>query len=338
MAYDYGYGDLVNKLIDLFRSGAPDFESAEELLRQGADINAAATADDNILSEILSRYSEVYEGNDNESFCNDCEHYHLPNPDAGPAMCSIIRFFLDHGFDVNKCDGCFGAQCLCSLTFSTFDRYMIEATKLLLDAGAKDRSISPQSPDEDETPWDFITIEGSYQRTLSCEHAHVTANIYEAVSQIYQAVKDGRPYSGIDSYELAIGKKIQRVLAEKNGDQPIFYSMNLPEFKKDNCFTQTLYFIYDGGMLISTPYSDFWTDTVLPHTDLVDVSKHFEGIVGNTIRNFIFDRKSVVKNAIHYRQPITTIEMDSGYGIRLSINFGEVEREDFAAFYDPCGN
>ena len=48
-------------------------------------------------------------------------------------MCAIIRFFIDHGFDVNKCDGCFGAQCLWALTLSTFDRYMIEATKLLLE-------------------------------------------------------------------------------------------------------------------------------------------------------------------------------------------------------------
>ena len=52
-------------------------------------------------------------------------------------MCAIIRFFLDHGFDVNKCDGCFGTQCLWALTPSTYDRYMIEATKILLDAGAK---------------------------------------------------------------------------------------------------------------------------------------------------------------------------------------------------------
>lgn len=57
MAYDYGYGDLGNKLIELFRSGAPDFDAAEDLIRQGADINAIGKDDDeNILSEILSGY------------------------------------------------------------------------------------------------------------------------------------------------------------------------------------------------------------------------------------------------------------------------------------------
>ena len=39
MAYDYGYGNLEDKLIDLLRSGTPDFDAAEELIRQGADIN-----------------------------------------------------------------------------------------------------------------------------------------------------------------------------------------------------------------------------------------------------------------------------------------------------------
>lgn len=57
MAVDYGFGDLGNKLLDLFRAGAPDFEAAEELIRQGADLNAAGKYDDeNILSEILSGY------------------------------------------------------------------------------------------------------------------------------------------------------------------------------------------------------------------------------------------------------------------------------------------
>lgn len=57
MAYDYGYGDLGNKLIELFRSGAPDFDAAEDLIRQGADINAIGKDDDeNILSEILGGY------------------------------------------------------------------------------------------------------------------------------------------------------------------------------------------------------------------------------------------------------------------------------------------
>lgn len=339
--YDYGYGDLENKLIRLFRSGAPDFATAEDLIRQGADINAVGKDDDeNILSEILSGYWWSEHGdiisdacdNCDENHCDNCEHNRDLNPNLGASMCAIIRFFLAHGFDVNKCDGCFGAQCLWALTLSTFDRYMIEATKLLLDAGAKNRTVSPTSTDQDETPWCFIATESSYQGT--CEHAHSTANIFEAVYQVYQAVADGKPYSGIDSYEMAIGKKVIKVLAESDGENPTFFAMDLPEFKRDNCYNATLYFVYDGGVLISTQYADFWTDTILPAADLIDVSEHFDGVVGNTIKGFTYDHRSIVKGTTHYGQPITTIEMDSGRKVRFSINFGEVREQNRAAFYE----
>ena len=336
MAYDYGYGDLGNRMIELFRAGPPDFEAAEELIKQGADINAVGRDDNkNILSKILSNYwwtasDDIACDTCEKTCCDDCEHNR--NPDLGPSMCKIIRFFLDHGFDVTKVDGCFGAQCLRALTLSTFDRYMIEATKLLLDAGAKNRPVSPTSTNPDETPWGFIATEGSFLGV--CEENHALANIYEAVYQIYQAVEDGKPYRGIDTYEAAVGKKILKVLAESNGDQPVFYPMDLPEFRKEHCFTKTLYFVYDGGVLISTRYADFWTDTVLPDVKPVDVSKHFEGIVGSTIKGFTYDHKSVVKGTTHYGQPITTIETDAGRKVRFSINFGEVKKEDRAAYFE----
>lgn len=333
MAYDYGYGDLGNKMIELFQSGAPDFEAAEELIRQGADLNAIGKDDDeNILSEILTGYWWSKYGDTISDASDNCEHNRNLNPDLGPSMCKVIRFFLNHGFDVTKCDGCFGAQCLCALTLSTFDRYIIEATKILLDAGAKNRTVSPTSTNDDETPWSSIGTEGSYQS--ACEHNHSLANIFEAVYQIYQAIENGKPYKGIDSYEIAVGKKILKVLAESNGNQPVFYPMTLPEFQKDNCYTQNLYFVYDGGALISTQYADFWTDTVLPDAEMVDVSEYFEGIVGSTIERFTYDHKSVVKGTTDYGQPITTIVMGSGRKVRFSINFGEVKEEKRAAYFE----
>lgn len=341
MTCDYGYGELENKLIALFRSGAPDFNAAGDLIRQGADINTVGKNDDeNILSEILTGYWETKHGDSidgacdayDESCCDGCGHARDLNPNPGRSMCAIIRFFLAHGFDVNKLDGCFGAQCLGALTLSTFDRYMIEATKLLLDAGAKNRTISPASTDKYDTPWDMIGTEGSYQDT--CAHEHSLGNIFEAVYQLYQAVEDGRPYSGIDSYEMAVGKTVLKVLAEGDESAPVFYSLNLPEFKKNNCYNRTLYFVYDGGVLISTQYADFWTDTVLPAVELVDVSEHFDGIVGHTIKGFTYGHRAVVKDRMYYGQPITTIEMDAGRKVRFSTNFGEAGEEERAAYFE----
>lgn len=98
------------------------------------------------------------------------------NSHVGPTLCAIIQFFLDSGFDVKKNDGCFGAQCLHTLTLSTFDHSMIRAMKLLLDAGAKDREISPSADSIGDTPWEAMATECDFQRI--CEHAHSVSKIY----------------------------------------------------------------------------------------------------------------------------------------------------------------
>ena len=40
MAWDYGFGELVNQLIEIFDSHPHDYVKAEELIKQGIDLNA----------------------------------------------------------------------------------------------------------------------------------------------------------------------------------------------------------------------------------------------------------------------------------------------------------
>ncbi len=328
MDYDYGFGALENELIQLFHSGVPDFEAAEDLIRQGADINAIGKNDDkNVLSEILFCYPDILPEprDDNNGVLRE------RSSDSDSDMCAIIRFFLAHGFDVTKCDGCYGAQCLHSLTTTTDRTHFIQATKLLLDAGAVNRTLSPTS-DDDLTPWEAV---GDEQFFLDCYMNDLSAgNDYEAVYQIYQAIENGKPYRGIDSYSLAIGKRIRRVLADNGGKQPVFYTLNQPKFKHNNCYTATLYFIYDDGVLISTQFADFWTNTILPSCELTDVSEHFEAIVGKRIEHFIFNAKTITHRTRSYTQLITTIVTDSGEKISFTTNDGEVGEEYRAAYYE----
>lgn len=337
MGYDHGFGELGNRLIDLFRSGAPDFEKAEELIAQGADVNSIGSDDGaSILSEILEGYWYSEYGDEYEDlyYSDEIERSKSLNPDLGISMCKIIEFFLAHGFDVSKQGGRFGAHCLWSLTLSTFDRYIIDATKLLLDAGAANLSIA-QSGSKHETPKEFIGLEESYQAT--CENNFALSNIYEAVWQIYEAIENGRPYSGIGSYEAAVGKRITRVLAEGKAGETVFYSLRLPEFAKDSCFKKTLYFVYDGGAMIIDEYAALWVNSVLPDTELVDVSGFFPGIVGHSLERFIFDSLTITKEETDYTKPIVLIETSSGHKLRFSINFGEVEEEDRAAYFELVG-
>lgn len=334
MAYEHGYGKYEDQLIELFRSGAPDFSAAEKLIAQGADLNASGKdPTENVLSEILGGYWVAASGDEIPAECADCEAdcykcEHSKNPLLGESMVKIIRFFLDHGFDLHRKNDRYGAQCLWALVLSTFDVYTITATKLLLDSGARNVSIDE---DEDETPWSFIGMEGSYQDT--CCHDHALGNLYEAVYQVYQAVDEGRPYAGIGTYTAALGKRIVRVLAEKPEMGDVFFDLELPKSRHRNCFRQTLYFMYDGGMLITTQYADLWTDTVLPEKPLVDVSEAFPGIVGVSVKQISFGHNEVVEGVTHYGQPVTIIEMDTGAKLTMSINFGEVKEEENRAAY-----
>ena len=325
MAYDYGFRQLENELIEVFDNIQPDFTKAEQLIMNGADINALG---ENREDKILSMSIETYLFACRSNTSSECD----TNKSAiGTTMCEIIGFFLSHGFDVKKYNGIFGARCLYTLVLSTFDRSIINASKILFDAGAKNRTISDDA-DEEETPWDFVGSEGSFQDT--CEGNHALGNLYEALYQVYKAADEGKSYDGIDSFECAIGKKILKVMASHNDKASVFYSMDLPEFKKDNCFTSDLYFVYSDGFLRTTQYADFWVDTRLPNTELIDVSEYFPNIVGSTIKDFSFSSRVIYKESTSYTQPITEIKMESGQCIKFSINFGEVENKNRAAFFE----
>lgn len=200
MGNTYGYKPLSYELITLLRSGAPDFAAAEDLIRRGADVNDQGDdKGENVLSEILMGYwqsgtddmaqEECWNCELSRNECAACEHN--LNPNVGESMIKVIRFFLNHGFDVNRNDGRHGAQALNSLTLSSFDRYMIDATKMLLDADAKNIPVDEGS---DETPMDWIGTEGSYQDT--CEHDHALGKTKENILQVDQREPGVVTYDG----------------------------------------------------------------------------------------------------------------------------------------------
>lgn len=235
MPWSYGYGALEDELIALFQTAAPDFQMAEELVARGADVNATSDDDiyENMLSEILMGYWNVEQCSDPDACTgDDCEncasHKNAPEP-IGETMMKIIHFFLNHGFDVTKNDGRFGAQCLSALVLSTFDQYILAAARLLLDAGA----MNLENEDH-ETVLDAVGSEGSFQDC--CEYNHHLGNLYEAFYQMIVAHDEGRTYRGIDWYQASYGKRILRVLAEKPVDGPVFFNLDLPTSKHENCF------------------------------------------------------------------------------------------------------
>lgn len=337
MGKTYGYTPQSYALITLFTSGAPDFKAAEKLIRQGADVNDQGDDKyENILSEILVGYwqsgidwskEECRTCETNYERCASCKHN--INPHVGTSMVEIIKFFLDHNFDVTRNGGKHGAQCLSALALSSFGTEVIRATKMLLDAGARNIPVVDDEPGE--TPMDAIRDEASFQNTS--EGNLYLGNIFEAVYQIYVALEEGRPYTGIDSFEAAINKKVIRVMAVGDKGTSIFTSVDLPTSKHKNCFYRNLYMMFDEGYLVCAKDASYWVDTAPIDKNLVDVSSFFSLIVGHTIRQVTFGKNQIRKGITYYGQPVTSFVFDHGMKLTFSINFGEVEREAYVSYF-----
>jgi len=321
-AYNHGYGTLEDKLIAvLSMSGPPDFETADELIRLGADVNAEGPDDDdNVLSEILCGYT-CWQFED--------EEYTDLNT-IGGYMIQVIHYFLDHGFDVKKKNGRYGAQCLYSLVISVQDRSMIEATKLLISAGAEDLYVDNEHT-EGEKPKSFLDAENCYQRV--CEYNYHVANVVEATYQIYQAIEEKKPYIDIDSYEAIIGKTITKVLIKKPKEGKALHDVMFTNGRFGKCFYTNIYFLFDNRMLIATPYNDLWTNRFDSSVRTLDISSDFSQVIGATVDKIEFAHNGLSEKMTHYTQPVATFRMSNGNSVSFSTSFGEVPKDKSTAYY-----
>ena len=311
-AYNHGYGDLEDKLIAVFEmSGPPDFETADELIRLGADVNAEEPNENNVLSEILRGYT-----------CRQSENCGY--------MIQVIHYFLDHGFDVRKKNGRYGEQCLYSIVVSDQDRSMIEATKVLMGAGAEDL-YTDKACSEGEKPYSFLDAENCYQRV--CEYNYHAANIVEATYQIYKAIEEKKPYVDIDSYEAIIGKTITKVLIEKPKDGKALHDVMFTNGRFGKCFYTNVFFLFEDRMLIATPYNDFWTDKFDSLTRTLNISAEFSKIIGATVEKVEFAHNGLNVKMTHYTQPVASFIMSNGNSVSFSTSFGEVLKDKSTAYY-----
>ncbi len=124
------------RLYDAMNKIPPDYEEMEAAIKAGADVNAETYEDgDTLLSETYSFYLEerCFPGKDdwtdwkNVAKEKRINGWHLP---------LITKFFIDHGFDVNRGNGAYGATALYNLSHSTYDTYSLLTARMLLEAGA----------------------------------------------------------------------------------------------------------------------------------------------------------------------------------------------------------
>ena len=294
------YGKYEDKLLELMAQGNADFTQADNLIALGADINAIGDNDDeNILSNIILEYRMNHRKN------------------IGKKLYKIVEYFLAKGFDVNKNDGQYGASCLESLIFATFDSYTIDLAKLLFDAGA--RIIHYDDDCGYDTLQDWLSTESSFQR-LCCDDEHLS-NIFESIYQVFEAQKNGRDYHGVDWYGKATDQHICKVYAECSHYSD--YTCNLYyENKQESLqFSDTIYMILDEGVLIIEPNLVMWMDNNLPDKTVLDVSDKFKSILGFKIEDITFKRNDFKIESRGYRNPTVSLHLEKERKIELSLKY-----------------
>jgi hypothetical protein len=185
----YEYGKLEDQLILEARKPSPDFQRLSRLIALGADVNRMSPESpyDNILSEIILGYGR------------ERTPYH-----SGRYLPKIIRFFLDHGFDVQERQGRFGGECLRNLCHSADDVYLIECARMLYEAGTPARY-------EDE---DGVSLENCFKEAEKEKAGRgYLRNVYYVIGDMNGAALAGRPVSGIQRPQTAEGKRITGVIA-----------------------------------------------------------------------------------------------------------------------------
>ena len=339
MSWDYGFGELENQLIEAGKEYPPNYEKMRELLAAGANINATSTKEDpdeSILSTIILGYPEFDHpeicdscDKDGEEPCADCPENFWKDYD-GRYLPDLCRFFLQNGFDVHGSDNTFGSRCIMNLTWSSYDRYILDATKILLRAGA-----NPDHEDEDGSLMGWVGTKASAGRCV--DEDHNIENLFEAMYSILEAASEKREFDSIEYFSAAIGRKVDHIEMYCDSEQAPVYSMNEPEFQHENCFNGTIVLWCEGKALRINQWTDIMIDpsvTQAAKKVRVDMKPYFADCIGCVLERIDFGHEVTVKGSTRYSYAIIYLHFSNGKCIRFSNNFGKTPKEKYAAFFE----
>ena len=186
---------LEARLIAECQKFPPDMVELRKIIDAGADVNAKVD-DENVLSGIILGYPD---GANGASTAGSDGRY-LP---------AIISLFLASGFDVRKDNGAAGASCLQNLTWASHDDYILEAAKLLLDAGA-DPSIDLDADEFfPQTVLSWVGTKASGEIVGNGDYE--SSNRFCVLYDIMDASIKGLDYHSIQNCYCCIGKRIEGI-------------------------------------------------------------------------------------------------------------------------------
>lgn len=253
--------DAVNKLDKVLAETPVDWVAFDAVLADVEDINALDEEyEETILSEII-RDGECYKN--------------------GECLPEIIRHFLACGYDISANEGRNGGLALSALCWSSYDRYILDAAKVLMNAGAPVVYHSKENdPGEPEGLFGDLDwkISGAWMVDKDFEYANILL-AYEAMAKAKMAGKD---YNAIDSYFACIGEKLTSVSAVKCGE-----TITLQKDENIAVFTEPIILWFGEKPLVADCYTEYVVNPVYSEDrkgEFVDVTSIFSELVGTELK------------------------------------------------------
>ncbi len=256
----------VDRLREILSESAIDWDRFDRALAGVPDVNTACGGD-TILSE-LYRY------------CPD-----------GTVLVAITKRFLASGYDVRANDGLNGSQCLHELCWATYDRYILEAAKLLLDAGARtDLPLNMEKNDEDNTG---VKSSISWRLGDWVMGEYAVANIFEAYWAVIEAFEAGKDYHSIHGFEDCIGEPLIRA-----DFIPAREGASVSRRDRLTFFDGQIVLWFGRKPLVVSKYIDFVVNPIIVGENkesLACVDAAFESVLNAKLREFLFVDQSTAK-------------------------------------------
>ncbi len=250
--------DAVTELADITDKVHIDWTAFDNTLRNLEDINIL---DDDSEETILSKY------------ITDGDFY-----GRGEILPIAVQHFLSNGYDVHAHNGKNGGLALSALCWSSYDRSILEAAKMLMNAGAP-VIYSSQDDEPDEEPRGlFYSISWKDAGAWEVDKDYTWANILEAYYSMAEAYAAKKDYCSILCYLDCIGAEVTAIFADKDDSDNLSFAN---EYIRQ--LGNSLVIFFDDKPLVINTYIELVVNPIYVSDNrelLVDVSKAFSPLIG----------------------------------------------------------
>ncbi len=303
--------NAISKLSKITEKTPIDWDAFDSVLKQLEDINV---------------YDDKYEETILSQFLMDGDFYK-----RGFVLSDIVRHFLACGYDVSANNGLNGGLALHSLCWSSYDHYILDAAKVLMNAGAPVK-YKTDDDDPDEEPMGLLrSIRCKLSGAWMVDNDYAWANTLQAYYAMTEANIAGKDYNSIDNYVTCIGKPLTAVSAIRNGD-----TLTLQNEGVFSVYSEPIVMYFEDTPLVISIYSDFIVNPVYADdkkNELCDVTGVFSSVIGATLKEVQYIGTTICCFEFDNGQRLFFAGRDSGnkkrvgiFEIRAKDNAVDIER------------